>query len=94
MMFEALDLLADQRLADVVEPRPAVLGRDRRAQEPQLGHALDDAHVEVVVDVVLLRHRQDASVDELTHGLLDRALLVVQVESPRSSSRPLIRRAS
>ena len=75
-----LDLLADQRLAHVVEARAAVLGRDRRAQQPQLGHALDDAHVEVVVDVVLLRHRQDASVDELTHGLLDRALLVVQVE--------------
>ncbi len=74
-----LDLLADQRLAHVVEAGAAVLDRDRRAQEPELGHPLDDPHVEVVVDVVLLRDRQHPPVDELAHRLLDRALLVSQL---------------
>jgi hypothetical protein len=32
-----------------------------------------------MIDVVLLRDRQHAPVDELTHGLLDRALLVGQL---------------
>jgi hypothetical protein len=32
-----------------------------------------------MVDVVLLRHRHHAPVDELAHGLLDRALLVSQL---------------
>ena len=81
----ALDLLADQRLGDVVEPGAAVLGRDHRPQQAQLGHPLDDAHVEVVVDVVLLRDRQDATIDELAHGLLDRALLVGQIEIHRGA---------
>jgi DNA-directed RNA polymerase sigma subunit (sigma70/sigma32) len=76
----ALDLLADERLGDVVEPRSAVLDRDHRAQQAQLGHALDDAHVEVVVDVVLLRDRHDATINELADRLLDRELLVGQIE--------------
>ena len=75
-----LDLLADQRLAHVVEAGAAVLGRDRRAQDAQLGHALDDPHVEVVVDVVVLGDRHHPPVDELTDGLLDRPLVVGQLK--------------
>src|SRR5262249_27601829 len=63
-----------------VEAGAAVLGRDHRAQQAQLGHALDDAHVEVMVDVVFLRNGQDPAVDELTHRLLDGELLVGAVE--------------
>ncbi len=47
---------------------------------PELGHALDDAHVEGVVDVVLDRVRQDALVDEAADRLLNVALLVGQIE--------------
>jgi hypothetical protein len=34
----------------------------------------------VVVDVVLLRDRHDATINELAHRLLDRELLVGQIE--------------
>ena len=68
----ALDLLADERLGDEVEAGAAVLGRDRRAEQPELGHALDDPHVELVVDVVLDGDRQHPLVHELADGLLDR----------------------
>ena len=47
---------------------------------PELGHALDHAHVEVVVDVVLDRVRQHALVHEGANGVLDQALLLGQVE--------------
>ena len=76
----ALDLLADERLRHEVHPRAAVLLRDHDAEQPELGHALDDAHVEEVVDVVLDRVRQDALVDEAANGLLNVALLVGQIE--------------
>ena len=71
----ALDLLADERLGDEVEPCAAVLLGDDHAEQAELGHALDDPHVEVVVDVVLDRVRQHPVVHELPDGCLDRALL-------------------
>ena len=86
----ALDLLADQRLAHVVETGAAVLDRDRRAEQAELGHPLDDAHVEVMVDVVLLGHRQHPPVDELAHRLGDRALLIGQLEVHARSSPPFL----
>ena len=67
-------------------PAPPYSVGNRRAQQAQLGHALDDAHVEVVVDVVLLCDRQNPAVDELAHRLLDRALLVGQIEVHSSGS--------
>ena len=65
---------------DEVHPRAAVLLRDHDAEQAELGHALDDAHVEEVVDVVLDRVREDALVDEAANRLLNVALLVGQVE--------------
>ena len=50
---------------------------------PELGHALDQLHVEVVVDVVLDRDRQDALVHEVADGVLEQALLVGERRSPR-----------
>ena len=73
--FAALDLLARERLGDEVEPGAAVLLRDDDSEHPELGHALDRPHVELVVDVVLDRVREDALVDELANGLLDSSLL-------------------
>ena len=53
------------------------------AEEAELGHALDQLEVELVVDVVLDRDRQDALVDERADGLLDQPLLVGEREVHR-----------
>ena len=76
----ALDLLADERLGDEVHAGAAVLLGDHDAEQAQLAHPLDDRHVEVVVDVVLDRVRQNALVDELADGRLHLALLRAQLE--------------
>jgi len=76
----AFDLLARERLGHEVHARAAVLLRDDDAEDAELGEALDHVEVEVVVDVVLDRVRQDPLVDELPHGLLDVPLLVGQLE--------------
>ena len=61
-------------------------------RRPELGHALDDAHVEVVVDVVLDRVRKDALVHELANGRLHLALLGLSSKSTRFSLRGRFRR--
>ena len=76
----ALDLLARERLGDVVEAGAAVLLRDDDPEDPELGHALDQIHVELVVDVVLHGDRQDALVHEGADGVLDQPLLVGELE--------------
>ena len=76
----ALDLLAGERLRDVVEPRAAVLLRDDDPEDPELGHPLDRAHVEPVRDVVLDRDGEHALVHEGADGLLDQPLLVGELE--------------
>ena len=81
----ALDLLAGERLGDEVEPGAAVLLGDHDAEDPELGHALDQLEVELVVDVVLDRDREDPLVDEGADGLLDQALLVGELEVHRRS---------
>ncbi len=60
----ALDLLAGERFGDVVEAGAAVLLGDDDPEDAELGHALDQVEVELVVDVVLDRDRQDALVHE------------------------------
>ena len=65
---------------DEVEPGAAVLLRDDDPEEAELGHALDDPQVEVVVDVVLDRVREHALVHELADGRLHLALLRGQLE--------------
>ena len=79
----ALDLLARERLGDEVEAGAAVFLRDDDPEDPELGHAFDQLHVELVVDVVLDRHRQDALVHEGADGVLDQALLVGELEIHR-----------
>ena len=70
----------DERLGDEVEPRAAVLLGDHDPEQAQLGHALDHAQVQVVVDVVLDRVRQHPRVDEIANRLLDQALFVCELE--------------
>src|SRR5262249_46023174 len=76
----ALDLFAGERLADEVEPGAAVLLGDDDAEDSELGHPRDRVEVELVLDVVLDRVRQDAVVDELANGVLQQALLVAELE--------------
>ena len=78
--FAALDLLARERLGDEVEAGTAVLLGHHDPEQAELGHALDDPQVEVVVDVVLDRVRQHALVDECADGALDQALLGGEIE--------------
>ena len=76
----ALDLLAHERLRDVVEPCAAVGLGDHDAENPELRHALDQIEIELVIDVVRNCDRQDPFVDEVAHGLLHEALLVGELE--------------
>src|SRR5262249_44519668 len=82
------DLLAGKRLRDEVEAGAAVLLRDDDAEQAEVGHALDHAQIEVVVDVVLDRVRKDALLHELAHRVLEQTLLVGQLEvhAPESMS--------
>ena len=82
----ALDLLAGERLADEVHAGAAMLFGHDDPEEAER-HALDHAHVEVVVDVVLDRVRQDAFVDELPDGRLYLALLGRELEIHGTSLR-------
>ena len=72
----ALDLLAGERLGDEVEAGAAVLLRNHDPEDPELGQAVDQVEVELVVDVVLHGDRQHALVDERPHRLLGQPLLV------------------
>ena len=76
----ALDLLADERLGNEIEPGAAVFLGDDDAEQAELGHARDRVHVQVVVDVVLDRVRQHALVHELADGRLHLSLLGRELE--------------
>jgi hypothetical protein len=78
--FSALDLLADEGLGDEVHPGPAVLLRDRDPEQAELRHSFDDAHLEVMIDVVLDGVGKDALVDELPDRPLDFPLLRCELE--------------
>ena len=54
---------------------------------PELGHPLDQLEVELVLDVVLDRDREDALVDEGADGVLDQPLLVGELEVHAEESR-------
>ena len=84
----ALDLLAGERLGDEVEAGAAVLLRDDDPEDAELGHALDQLQVELVVDVVLDRDRQHALVHEGADGVLDQPLLVGELEVHAASLLP------
>ena len=76
----ALDLPRTRAPPDEVESGAAVLLRDHDPEQAELGHALDHAHVELVLDVVLDRVGEHFPVDEVADGVLDQALLVSEPE--------------
>ena len=87
----APDLLADDRVGQVVQPGAAVLAGHDRAQVALVGDLAHEVEVEVVVARVLPRPGDDLLVGELARRLLDERLLVAEVEVHRpqaSGSRP------
>ena len=82
-----LDLLAREGLRDEVHAGAAVLLGNDDPQQPELGHAFDHGHVQVVVDVVLDRVREHAFVHELADGRLHLALLGRELEIHGTSLR-------
>ena len=75
-----LQLLAQQREADVVHPTAAVVLRDRGAQEPLLGHLLEHAPGEAVAGVPLADVGQDLGFGEGPGSPLDQPVLVGERE--------------
>ncbi len=75
-----LELLAEEREADVVHPRSAVGLRDRRAEEPLLGHLREDLAMDLAVLVPLADVRQDLGLGEGAGGSLDELVLVGERE--------------
>ena len=77
----AAHLLDDQAVGAVVDPAPAVLLGDDRAEEAHLGHLGHQLEVEALVAVVLPRARGDLVVGELASGLMHQPLLVRELEA-------------
>jgi len=78
-----LQLLANDREAQVVHPRAAPLLVDRRAEEPELGHPGEDLAMDLALLVPLTDVRDDLALGELADGLLDEPVLVGQAEIDR-----------
>ena len=70
----ALELLHDEPVADVVQPRAAVFLGEVRAEHAELGHRRDELLRESALDVLLADDREDLFVDEAADGVADRAL--------------------
>ena len=64
----ALQLLADQAVADAVHAR-AVIALDRRAQQPQFGDFADEMLWKLVLLEGFAHHGNDAIIDEPRHGV-------------------------
>ena len=65
----ALELLAQDREADVVHPGAAVGLRDRRAEEAQLAHLREQLAVDLALLVPLADERDDLGLGELADAL-------------------------
>src|SRR5690606_17452998 len=74
----ALELLADQAVADVVELRAAVLGRQRGAEQAQAGDLGNQLDREAPLFEALADDRQHLLAGEAGDGVLYRALLVAE----------------
>src|SRR5690606_14662075 len=74
----ALELLADQAVADVVELGSAVLRRQRGAKQAEAGDLGDQLGREAALVEACTDDRQHAFVGEAGNGVLHRALLLGQ----------------
>src|SRR3546814_20523996 len=48
--IDALDFARDQPVADIVQPRAAIFGIDRRAEQPERAHLRHDLTIEAFVE--------------------------------------------
>ena len=71
-----LQLLHDEPVGDVVEPRAAVRLGQIRAEQPQLRHLRDQVLREFPLEVVLADDRGDVVVHPLAHRVADGALFL------------------
>ena len=75
----ALELLAQDAQADVVDARPAVLAPgSARPGSPSSRHALEDLAMDLVLGVPLADVRLDLAPREVADGRLDELVLVAQ----------------
>ena len=82
-----LQLLAQDREADVVHAAAAICLRDRRAEEALLGHLLEDLAVDFALLVPLADVRQDLGLGERPGRLLDEPVLVREGEIHHAAHR-------
>ena len=75
-----LELLAQQREADVVHPGAAVRLGDRGAEEPELAHPREDLAVDLALLVPLADVGQDLGLGEGADALADEPVLVGEGE--------------
>src|SRR6185503_16163896 len=75
-----LQLLAQDREAEVVHPSAAVRLRDRRAQEALLGHLLEDLAMDLALLVPFADVRQDLGLGKGPRGALHEPVLVGERE--------------
>ena len=85
-----LELLAQDREADVVHPAAAVRLRDRGAQEPELAHPCEQLAVDLTRRVPVADVRQDLGLGERPRAVADELVLVGQreVDHGRHRTRP------
>ena len=77
---DVLELLADDAEADVVHAGAAVLGRHRRAEQPEVGHLREDAAVEAVLAIEVVDLRLHLARAPLAHRLLEQPLFFGEIE--------------
>jgi hypothetical protein len=75
-----LELLAQEREADVVHAGAAVLLGDRRAKEALLAHPVEDLAMDLALLVPLADVREDLGLCKGPDALLDEAVLVGERE--------------
>src|ERR1051326_244175 len=73
-----LELLHDQPIRDVIQPRAAILFREIRAEEAELRHAGDELLGKLAGDVRFADDGHQIVVDPLANGVADRALFFAE----------------
>jgi deoxyribodipyrimidine photolyase len=81
-----INVLAREGLGHEIETCAPILLRDDDSENPQLGHALDQLEIELVVDIVLDRHGKHPLVHERADRVLDQALFIGELEIHRSKT--------
>ncbi len=81
-------LLGGDTRRDRVCPLPAVALVDRDSREPERGHVGERAGIELAATVILGVARGETALGELTHRLLEVALLIAEAEVHQPTPLP------